>query len=292
MVETIIALALAALVLLVPKARKTALEMLAVTAIAAGGIAALALPVWALYQAAPFLEPPSPAPGEGAEDGTGQLEVLVQQQEEQRRREEEERLRQAEEQRQREEEQARITAIAETVRSLVERERRYAAVSASRPRLPGADRLSGDLIAIRIPAWRDAETAAREKALIIAWLYAIGLTADEAASIHTANGWGSVYDLWRIENPLLATNASSEATAVVGAGPDPRPAPESDAEPEVLPEPVLPPAPEVLRLERPGAAERRAAAAGSEPRPESIAPRRPPPVRRPPPQPEVGPFGY
>jgi hypothetical protein len=285
MLEYIIALALAALVLLIPKARRTALEMLAVTAIAVGGIAAFALPVWGLYQAAPLWEPSPAGRAAGAEDGTGQLEVLVrEQQEAQRRREEEERLRRAEEQRKQEEEQARIAAIAETVRSVVERERRYAAVSASRLRLPGADQLSGDLIAIRIPAWRDTEVAEREKALIMAWLYAIGLTAEEAASIRTANGWGSVYDLWRIENPLLAASASSEAPALVDAEPGPRPAPEA--------EPELPAAPEVLRLDRPSPPQRRLEDPVPERRWEPDRPRRPAPVRRPAPEPEVGPFGF
>jgi hypothetical protein len=281
MIDYLIALAVAAFVLLVPQARRTALESLAVAALAAGGVLALALPVWALYQAEPWL--PTPAvPQQGAAGGTGQPQEAAPGPADELRRREQERQRQE----QREQEQARVADIAATIRGIVERERRYAALSTSRPRLPGVEQLAADLIAIRVPSWRDADLAEREKALIMAWLYAIGLTAEETASIHTANGWGAVYDLWRTENPILAASAPAEPGELAGAPP------EAEAESDAVPEPALPPPPEVLTLERPSVAERRLEPPRAEPARDLPPPRRPVPARRPAPEPEVGPFGY
>jgi hypothetical protein len=282
------------LLFLVPQTRKSAFEVLGVTAIAAVALAAIGLPVWGLYHAEPLLKTPQPVVA--ADDGTGQLDALLrQQQEDERRRLDDERRLQAEEQRKREEEMARVAGIADTLRSIVERERRYAGFAASSPRLPGTEGISVDLIGIRIPAWRDAETAEREKEVILAWLYSLGLTAEEAASIHTANGWGSVYDIWRAEHadagdpgqgmPVEVVSVEEEAAAAEQE-------PESEPEPEPVPE--LPPAPE-LRLEeaeRQALLEQRAAARRAEARRPAPPPRRPPPVRRPPPEREIGPFGY
>jgi hypothetical protein len=206
---------------------------------------------------------------------------------------EEQRQRQAEAQRKREQEQARISGIAQTIRGIVERERKYAALSASRSRLPGVEQLSADLIAIRIPSWRDPALAEREQALIVAWLYAIGLTAEETTSIRTANGWGSVYDLWRSENPLLAaTSPGGDGEIVEAPAETAAPASVPEAEPSAAPEAALPPAPEVITLERPILTERRVEPPRAAPRREPAAPRRFAPAGRPPPEREVGPFGY
>jgi hypothetical protein len=295
MSDYVIALIVLALLLLVPQTRRAMFEILSVTAVAAVGVAALGLPVWALYEADPLLGPSQP-PVAAAEDGTGQLDALLEQQEAERRRlEEEEGRRQAEEQRKREEEQARIAGIAKAVRAIVERERKYAAVAASGQRLPAADGILKDLIGIRVPGWRDSETAEREKALILAWLLTIGVTSEETASIRTANGWGSVYDLWSAEQSAVAGEPVSETGEVVSLTVDPpaaaEPASEGDvaSEPESEPEPE--PEPEVVQPEpRPFSEQQRQWR--PVPRWESAAPRVPAPVRRPPPRREVGPFGY
>ena len=292
MIAYLIALAVAALVLLIPQARRTALESLGVLAIAAGGVLALALPVWALYQVEPWLPPPT-APEPAAPDGGGQSPAAPAVPAQDLRLLEEESQRQAEAQRKREQEQARIAGIAQTIRGIVERERKYVALSASRSRLPGIEQLSADLIAIRIPSWRDPALAEREQALIVAWLYAIGLTAEETASIRTANGWGSVYDLWRSENPLLAaTSPGGDAEIAEAPSETAAPALAPEAGSAAALEAALPPAPEVLTLERPSLTERRVETPRAAPRREPAAPRRPAPAGRAPPERAVGPFGY
>jgi hypothetical protein len=299
MSDYVIGLAVLVLILLIPQTRRSAMEILGVSLIAAVSLAVIGLPVWALYRVEPLLEAPAPPPVVAADNGTGQLNALLRQQEEdERRRVEDERRRQEEEQRKREEELARIAGILENLRAIVERERNYAEIVVSSPRLPGVGGISVDLIGIRIPGWRDSETAEREKAVIRAWLHSIGLSPEESASIHTANGWGSVYDIWRAENPPAVDAPSEEGSAEVASVPED--APPAEPEPEQEPVPDLPPAPELRQqeAERKALAERRAeqraAARRAEARRQATPPRRPPPARRPPPPPEpqVGPFGF
>jgi hypothetical protein len=292
MVEYLFALAVLALALWLPQTRRTLIETLAVTAIAAVGVAALVLPVVALQQTGSWPGSHRPPPQSAVADGSDRTDALAQERADERHRVEEARRRRVEEERERDEEQARIAGVVEKVRSIVERERRYAAAAASREQLPGVEQLSAELIEIRIPAWRDAALADREKSLIFAWLYALGLTTDETTSIRTANGWGSVYDLWRAENPLLAARpAQPDADAPVG-GRQASPVPGAGSGPDGEPRPDIVPPPQPPRAERPTIAVQRATAPRGEPRRESPPPRRPPPPRPPPPEREVGPFGY
>lgn len=285
----IVVLAIAVVILLVPQTRQAALQVLGVLAIAAVGIAGIVLPIWALYEAKPLLPPPKTVV-EAAENGAFKLgkEVLSAEREADRRRLEEERQaeerrkreeeRQAEEQWQREEEQRRIASLAESARAVVERDRTYASVVASSPRLSGADQVSVDLITIRIPGWRDNELAEREKGLISLWLQSIGLTAEETASIHTANAWGSVYDLWRKEHQIAVEMSAPVVQAPAASEPEPEPTPPTELEIEEIARGGFAP---------PAAVDRR-----PETRPEQPLPRRRAPVRRPASEREVGPFGY
>jgi hypothetical protein len=292
MVEYLFALAVLALALWLPQTRRTLIEMLAVTAIAAVGVAVLVLPVVALQQSGSWPGSQKPAPESAVADGSDRTDALAQERAEEQRRVEEERQRRAQEERERDEEQARIAGIVEEVRSVIERERRYAAAASSREQLPGVEQLSAELIEIRIPAWRDSALADREKSLIFAWLYALGLTTEETTSIRTANGWGSVYDLWRAENPLLAAGPAQPDGEIADGGGQASPVPGAGSGPEGEPRPDLVPEPPPPRAQRPTVAEQRATVPRREPRRESPPPRRPPPPRPPPPEREVGPFGY
>ncbi|MEA3276795.1 MAG: hypothetical protein U9Q81_16175 [Pseudomonadota bacterium] len=286
MFDYIIGLVIVVVILLVPQIRKAALRLLGLTAIAGIAVAGIGLPIWGLYEAKSWLISPTPvveAPEDEALGNAQSANTLTAEQEEGQRRLEGEREQQAEEQRLIEEEQFRIAGLAETARSVVARERTYAAVAASSPQLPGVDQVSVDLIRIRIPSWRSNELAEREKGLIRVWLHSIGLTPEETKSIYTANGWGSVYDLWRKET-TTATKPTPDTQVPVASVPEqsPPPGPDPESEPEAQPEPR----PEPRQAARRTFPQTRAVAPRSEPRRESTARRRPAPER------EVGPFGY
>jgi len=149
-----------------------------------------------------------------------------------------------------------------------------------------------DILAIRIPPWRDKQLAAAQKESIRVWLQSIGLSADETASIVTAKAWGALYDMWLAENPDVVVprppSVSTEVASVLpeSEAPPPEaaaesaPMPSSQTEPEKPParDPTFPP-PEAIRR--------------VPPRRPDVAPAPPPrqrPARRS--EPEVGPFGY
>jgi hypothetical protein len=214
MLTFIVGIGILLLFVLLPWTRKATIKVVALLAIAAVGVAGIGLPVWALYEAKPLLVPTyvrvEDSAGQASGDGEPRSairlseDLLPPEHEIERLLLEEERQRLAEEERKREEERIkrekeleRIAGIVESARAVVERDRRYAEVAATSPRLPGIDQVSADLITIRIPSWRDELLAQTEKEQIRTWLHSIGLTPEETASIYTANGWGSVYDLWR-----------------------------------------------------------------------------------------------
>jgi hypothetical protein len=292
MVKYLLGLAIAIGIFALPQSRKAAFQLLGLVLIATVGVAIVGLPVWALYEARPWLtaqdetladselEASDSGPGDsGGGLGGRRLSPL---EEAERRRLEQEQRRLAEEKR-REEEQRRIASIAEAARAIVEKDRKYASLAASSVRLPGADAVMVDLITIRIPSWRDEALAEREQGLIRTWLHSIGLKPEETASIATANGWGSVYDLWREENPDAAEGPALEVAAPVAPATEQAPAIDQEPRPEL----DLEPAPVVRQAERPRYVPRRPAEA----RPRPVVPRSVP-RRAPAPPTEVGPFGY
>jgi hypothetical protein len=292
MVIDIVGLAIVAAALLIPGSRKLVLQLIGLIAIASAGVAAIALPVWALYEAKSWFGAPETAlTGSGsfaadsvagqtggagigattAADGASKQHRLAQ-----------ERQRRAEAQRQREEEERRLQALVEAVRSVVERERQYALVAASTRRLTGVDEILVDLITIRIPSWRDPALAEREQGEIRAWLHSIGLTPEETASISTANGWGSVYDLWREEHDTAAEAPLTAGREAVASVPDP-PSPE-EPPPDPVPEPQ-PATPSTY-------VDRRPSEPWTAPRRERSVQRSTVPPRTRAPERTVGPFGY
>jgi hypothetical protein len=297
----IVGVVVAFAVLAVPPVRQAVLSLIGLLAVAAVAVAGIGLPVWALYEAKPWLvsalptvvaPPPPQAAGDGATQGERERDekALAAAQEAERQRIEEERQRQAAAQRKAEEAKLRRAAAAETARSVVDRERTYASLAASSSRLPGLDQVSIDLLAIRIPSWRDGQLAEREQGLIRVWLESIGLTPNETAEIHTANGWGVVYDLWNQDKAAAAEEDPLQPRVAVRTAPEPIPDrdPEPEPEPEVEPEPE----PEWQRVDPAPYPSPRASVPAFRPRSQAVAPRSPEPRTRSAPQGRVGPFGY
>jgi hypothetical protein len=296
-----VVVAVVLLVVAVPQARRAVFSLLGLFAIITLGSAIFGALVWGLYEAKPWLterssvvvreeapESATSAPSEDVDDlaGTAEADLASALAEE-----EAERL-DAAQQRLAEQKLHKALLVAKA-RVIMEEDRKLAAQATAYPLPAGARDLVGDIMAIRIPAWRDKAVQSAQKQSIRKWLTSLGLEADETAGIVTAKAWGSLYDLWIAENPDAAPKASSGPPPVTTTSTEPEPASgESEA---AAPEPA-PSAPSEAALTLPPVrnpipAPRRA------PRPS--VPRRyrappPPPKPRwmPPPEREVGPFGY
>jgi len=292
MLGLILVLVITVAALLVPRTRRAALSVLGVTAIAVLAIAGIWLPVWALYEAKSWLAAPEPLIVESrsktAEQGTSRA-ASAEDGEAPSADERAEQETNHKEQQQQAQEQQRVASVAEAARAIVDSDRKYAAAAAASPSIPGLARVSADLIAIRVPSWRDPELAVREQGLIRAWLHSIGLTPEQTSSLYTANGWGSVYDLWRSE-----VLADAEAPAPVL---QPAEAPAAGRPGPAAEEPVPRRATAPRRAERPSVIE---SEVPFEPIPEPPPERRPAqprprtetPKRQPAQESEVGPFGF
>lgn len=289
MLEIFIGLAVVLAVLAVPRLRGAVLSLMGLAAIIAAGSAVIAVVVWALYQAKPWLTPDRPAvtedaaaPAEKVAEASGTAEADLAS-----ALESEEAQLLARRQKKLAEEELRVARLVGRARYILEEDRKFAEHTALSPLPAGISSSFGNIIAIRIPAWRDNEVARRQSESIRAWLQSIGLGADETASIGTAKAWGSLYDMWVAEKQAavpVGPGATEPAVASVVAAPeaDPvsEPASQTEPEPALVPPPIAsqaPPRREVVR---------------SSP-PRRTAPVRRPPPRRPPPRERtVGPFGY
>jgi len=308
MFEITILVAAVLVVLAVPSLRRAVLSVIGLVAVIVAGSAIVAVVVWGLYQSKPWPTPDAPAVVEEAEvpDGQGpipgelveaDLTSAIASEEAQRRIEEQQRLEVA---------QARIESMAARARVILEEDRILAEQAAAYPLPSGLGSRLGNIIAIRIPAWRDSDVAVRQQEAIRAWLHSIGLTDEETLSITTAKAWGGLHDMWVAETtgvlargvpvpePTVAsdattsetelesaldTEAEAESRADAGVDPQADPAAESVAQPAPLP---VAPRPVPRQVFRP-APPRRA---------DYPPPPPPPPRRQPSAQPEVGPFGY
>lgn len=312
MFEITILVAAVLVVLAVPSLRRAVLSFIGLVAIIVAGSAIVAVVVWGLYQAKPWLTPDAPVVAEEVEapDGKGLISGEVEEaditsaiasEEAQRRKEEQQRLEVA---------QARIVTLAARARLILEEDRILAEQAAAYPLPSGLELRLGNIVAIRIPAWRDGDVAVRQQEAIRAWLHSIGLTDEETLSITTAKAWGGLHDMWVAETtgvlargvpvtePTVASDAAtaetelesaldaeaeaesrSDAPADAGADPQADPAAESVAQPAPLP---VVPRPVPRQVFRPAPPRRT----------ESPPPPPPPPRRQPSAQPDVGPFGY
>jgi hypothetical protein len=294
MLEIIVVLAVLLLVIAVPQLRRPALSMLGLLAIIAAGSAVFATVIWALYESKPWLipddrsaaqeiTPAEPPPSE--EDSRGSIATVEEDLAAALAGEEAEQL--EEEQQQLEEKRLHIALLAARARVVLEEDRKLAAQATAYPLPVGVGETLGDIMAIRIPAWRDKKMELAQKESIRAWLQFIGLNASETASIVTAKAWGSLYDMWVAENPTVA-HPSPQAGASEVASTAPEPAPTSDpvssAETQTSEEP---------RSRADQTSFSHQVARPTPPRRYSV-PRPPPRKRRPPQRPEreVGPFGY
>jgi len=296
-----VVVAVVLLVVAVPRVRRAFYSLLGLFAIITLGAAIFGALVWGLYEAKPWLterssvavkETPeattSPPPLEDGDDlaGTAEADLASELAEE-----EAERL-DAEQQRLAEQKLHKALLVAKA-RVILEEDRKLADQATAYPLPAGARDLVGDIMAIRIPAWRDKAVQSAQKESIRKWLASLGLEADETAGIVTAKAWGSLYDLWVAENPDAVPKASSGQPQVTATSAEPEPAYE---EPEAAaPEPV-PSAPSEATLKlppvrNPTPAPRRAPRP-SVPRRYSAPPPPPRPRWMPPPEREVGPFGY
>jgi hypothetical protein len=287
MLEISIGLCVVLLVITVPWTRRAALSLLGLLAIVVVGSTLFAALIWALYesrtwliaedpgivQQAPLSEqedleeapPPEPDGGDAIQDAEEDLQFALASEEAQRL----------------EEARRRITVLAARARAILEEDRKLAAQAIAYPLPPGVNDRLADIMAIRIPAWRDKGVAAAQKESIRAWLQSIGLDVDETARIVTAKTWGALYDIWVAENPDVAApspRAGEPESLPAGEPPvgrDEPPPSEPAQEPpsfvsQVPPNRQVAPAPSAKRY--------------------STSP--PTPSRPPPPEPEVGPFGY
>lgn len=310
MLEITVGVAVVLVVLAVPRLRSALLSLMGLAAIIAAGSAVIGLVVWGLYQYKPWLTPGDPALAEDAAapakeasaaspSAEADLSSAIASEEAQQQAEQ-----QAEQQRTLDKEKLRVASLVGRARYILEEDRKFAAHAALNPLPAGVSASFSNIIAIRIPAWRDEALAERDSDAIRTWLRSIGLSADETASITTAKAWGSLYDMWNAERqaaaasalpapgPTVSTDASS-TTATPGseAVPEPEIATESEPDPAPAPPPDIAPAaapalPPIARQAPPRQRVR--------PPPPSRAetPRRPPPRRRPAADRAVGPFGY
>lgn len=216
MLELTVAAALLLAILTVTRLRRLALALLGLVSIVAGGSLVFGSLVWLTYESKQWIADNGPSflddlpglfeddseSGPPTEDG---LTLALAREEEsvtEVLRLEDERRR-LEQQRLLEEEKLRIAALAAQARAVLEEDRKRAEHAASYSLPARAGDMRGEILAIRIPAWRNKETQAFQKEAIRNWLQDVGLTAEETASISTAKAWGSLYDMWVSEHPEL-----------------------------------------------------------------------------------------
>jgi hypothetical protein len=304
MLEITLGLAVVLVVLAVPRLRSAFLSFMGLAAIIAAGSAVIAVVVWALYQAKPWLTPEQSATTEDEsvpEEEVADTSDLAEKDLAAALASEDARL-QAQQQQKLEEEKLRIARLVGRARYILEEDRKFAEQAALDPLAFGAGSRFDDIIVIRIPAWRDRKLAERQAESIRTWLQSIGLTADETANISTAKAWGSLYDMWVAEERAGTAPSPPAGESAVASGPagtevggasepvhpiETEPAFDVPAEIVSAPPPVVrqtrrvaprvPPVREVVR----SPTLRRAS-----------PPRRPPPRRPPRREREVGPFGY
>lgn len=214
MLDFVIGLAVVLLIVAIPQLRRATLSMLGLLAIVGFGSSVFGAAVWMVYESKQWLaddgsdqetQVPIPLEGGGADPrvvptdhftaALAREEALWQ--EEVQQVLEEKRLIQ-------EQERQRIVALATRARAILEEDRKLARYRADHPLPVAIDGVLADILAIRIPPWRDRELAGVQQESIRTWLVAIGLTADETAHIVTAKAWGGLYDLWIAENPQQA----------------------------------------------------------------------------------------
>lgn len=306
MLEITIGVAVILVVLAVPRLRSALLSFLGLAAIIGAGSAAIALVVWVLYESKPWLTPDDPAVAEDAAasakespvasaDAEAHLSSAIASEEAQHV---------AEQQKTREQEKLRVASLVGRARYILEEDRKFAAHAALNPLPAGVSASFSNIIAIRIPAWRDDALAELESEAIRTWLRSIGLSADETANITTAKAWGSLHDMWNAERQAAAASAlpaprptvSTDASATVAtpgseAVPEPEIAAESEPEPAPAPPPDIAPAPAPVL---PPIARQAPPRQRVRPPPPSRfeTPRRAPPSRRSPAERAAGPFGY
>jgi hypothetical protein len=288
MLEIAIGVAVVLVALAVPRTRRAVLSLIGLLAIIVAGSAVIAVVVWALYQAKPWVTSPEPEVTEKAavpgKQGTSPLASAETELTSALASEEEERL--AEEQRALEVEKLRIAGLAQRARTILEADRIFADQAASFPLPAGIGEDLGNIISIRIPAWRDSNLAVRQAESIRTWLHSIGLKPDETKTIVTAKAWGGLYDMWIAENPSAAPQSPLVPGPDVASG---QGDPNASTEPESAP--LSEAGPEPLPINRPPVP-RRKFARPRPPRRAEAPPRPPPPRRRPPTNRDVGPFGY
>jgi hypothetical protein len=288
MFEITIGLALFLVVIAVPRLRRAVLSLLGLFAIIAVGSAVFSGVIWGLYESKPWLTADVPSlvqeepATEDADKGSiataeEDLESALAGEEAQRLEDEQQRL---------EEERLRIEIMVARARVILEEDRKLAAQAASFPLPDGVGETLGDIMAIRIPAWRDKAVAEAQKESIRSWLKSIGLTAEETASIVTAKAWGALYDIWVAENPDVALPSPQVSDTQVASTPsEPESLPDQES-PSPQSEPAPAPPPFVGQILPRREVIRR-------PSPSRFAvPRRAAPLRRSPGKREVGPFGY
>lgn len=287
MLEIAGALAVVLVIVAVPRLRRTALSLLGLFAIIAVGSAVFGGGIWGLYQFKPWLifdEPaavqgePVPAAEEMEPVATPQadLTAALAAEDAQRLSDEQQRL---------EEERLRLAIVVARARVILEEDRKLAAQATSYPLSAGVGDRLGDIMAIRIPSWRDKQVAAVQQESIRTWLRSIGLSGEEMATIVTAKAWGSLYDLWVAENPATARpipQAGEPGAASTPPGIEPVSDPETVSPSEAAQEP-----PPLVRQAPPPRMQFRPA-----PPKRADTQRRQTPSRRSPEQRGVGPFGY
>jgi hypothetical protein len=303
MLEITIGLAVVLVVLAVPRLRSAFLSLLGLVSIIAAGSAVIAVIVWALYEAKPWLTPDEPSyaekasppvrvlPNTGNEAAEAELASALASEEAEHFVEDQQELGV---------EKLRIAALVGRARYILEEDRKFSSLAALNPLPAGVSADFSNIIAFRIPAWRDSELAEREAASIRTWLVSIGLTAEETANISTAKAWGSLYDMWITEKAIstpASPGESQPAVASVPSAPDSSEKPEQEAQskPEAKPAPVPPTAKKAAPAVAPIARQeppRREVVPTAPPATVDIPPRRPPPRRPRPSEREVGPFGY
>jgi len=258
MPEIAILVVLVLVVLVVPPLRRAVLSLIGLLAIVAVGSAAFAAAIWGLYQSKPWLtryqagvvqetDPSSPPLAPAREDekkgvtATPETELASSLAGEDEQSLEDERQRAAEE-------KLRIEIMAARARVILEEDRKLAAQAAAYPLPEGLSETVGDIVAIRIPAWRDQGLASTQKKSIRTWLKSLGLGSDETANIVTAKAWGSLYDMWVGENPgVVPKSPAAGDSGLTFKPPEPKPSPASHPAISAQSESAQGPSPFVLR---------------------------------------------
>ncbi len=212
MLEIAIGFAAAIILVAVPWLRRATLSALGLFGIIGAGVGVFALAIWGVLHYKSLLvaerppDPPSdieeiplPARAGGRLPVADDLASALAQ--EDALRAEERALLAAAEVARLEQERQRVAALAEQARAILEEDRKLSRHAAAYPLTMGSGSLLADIIAIRIPAWRDRALAAEQSVAIRTWLHEIGLDTFETADIATAKAWGSLYDLWVEEHP-------------------------------------------------------------------------------------------